>query len=285
MADASEQAALRLRATLEELLDRHADTGEAARSEALVRSLRHEAAALPGKSKAAVLTALRALYPDDPTPAASAGGTSATQRRLEQEIARLRDALAEARAAAGAAAAAAPAQAPPPAPAGEFARRMASVLVGGADAAAGPEAEERIAGIVGVLQGFAAGLARTYLGATAEPDRTMAGHFQAVLADEIAGRRPAGSVEALLEQIRRQIGAQLVAFREACDAGAQNLLKQISPHAVADGAKEGVKFAGMRPFWHRECWERFEARWEDLRTSDNLYETYFDGAFRRALLR
>jgi hypothetical protein len=114
----------------------------------------------------------------------------------------------------------------------------------------------------------------------------MAGRVQTILAEELLGKAPAGTVEAMLSQLERQVGGQILAFREACDNGAQNLLRQVAPAAItAASARERVTLLGRQPFYYRENWERFEKKHEELRTADNLYETYFDGAYRNALLR
>jgi hypothetical protein len=274
--------ATRVQRVLEAALDRHAGRGEEERAEALARTLRAELSGLPAERRGPILEALLALYPA--APAAPPAGDRDAERRLEREVEALQAALAAARAA--------PPEAPAPAAAaGALAEAVVRVLVGTsrdpkALLAGGAVTEERLVGLLRVLVAFVAEISRTYLGATADPDKTMAGHLQSVLADELQGRRQAGSLEALLEQLRRQLGGQLVAFREACESGAQNLLRQLTPSAIADGSgSEGVRIFGSRPFYHRECWERFEARWEELRKADNLYETYFDGAFRRTQLR
>jgi hypothetical protein len=114
----------------------------------------------------------------------------------------------------------------------------------------------------------------------------MAGRIRAIIADEVAGRVSPGQLEAQLEDIRHQVAGQILAFRDACEVGVQNLLRQLRPEAIeAESGKQAVTVAGRRPFFHRECWEHFERRHEDLRAADNLYETYFDGAYRSALRR
>jgi hypothetical protein len=150
----------------------------------------------------------------------------------------------------------------------------------------GPAAEARILAALATLVEFASRLGRVYLGATAEADRTMAGRVQALVADVIEGRASPEGLRDLFERMFQQIGGQLLAFREACEAGARNFLKQLSPAAIeAATAKGATTVGGRRPFFYRECWEWFQQRYEELRAADHLYESYFDGAFRAALLR
>lgn len=274
--------AVRVQRALEHVLDRHAGSGESERSAALARALGAELSKLAAPSQALVLSALAALYPEELAATAPAPGDRAAASRLEQEVADLKGALQRAKVQG-----AAP-RSTTPLPTDLVAALVQAVAGGrGAASITTPDGQQRLVAITMSLVSFASGLARTYLGVTAEPDKTMAGHLQAVLADELEGRRPAGSADALLEQIRRQIGGQLVAFREACESGARNLLKQIAPSAIADGTqrKAKVSIGGVRPFYYRECWEAFEAQWEELKAADNIYETYFDGGFRGALLR
>jgi hypothetical protein len=266
---------LRVQRILEEALDRHADQSEAARAEALTRTLRAEVAALASASRGPVLAALAALYPEEPAitvgPAASDGQAT---RRLEEEVQRLREALAAAQATP-----ATPSPAPAP-PSGPLLGELAKVIVGSSRRAAlagTPGAEERMLGVIRALLDLAAGLARGYLSVGLEADKTMAGHLQMVMADEVEGKRPAGSVKALLEQMRQQIGIQVLAFRRACDVGARELLRQLAPGSLAAAAGKS------RLFYYKECWDAFEARYEELRRADNIFETYFDVAFQREM--
>lgn len=274
--------AVRIQRVLEETLDRHAGRPEAERTEALAEVLRAEVGARPAAARAPLVAALRSFAPEEAAIAPSV--PAAALRALEAEVERLGRELA-ARPVPVAAAA------PAPAAAGELARRMVTVLLGsGRDAeallAGGPAAEERLLGALAALVDFTGRLGRVFLGATTDAERTMAGRTQALLADALEGRVPMEDLTRVLEQIYQQIGGQLLAFREACDGGAKELLKQLAPAAIESAsAKDATAVGKRRPFFYRECWEWFEKRYEELRTADNLFESYFNGAFRRALLR
>jgi hypothetical protein len=277
-----ESTAIRIERVLEGTLDRHAGRSEAERLDALTETLRAELTALAAAERGPVLGALRALHPPEP-PSVGSSGPTARERELEEEVERLRAELA-ARPTASAAPAAAPAT-------GDLGRRIAAALLGpGRDVdrllAEGAAAEERIVSTVAALVEFAGRLGRVYLGATADADRTMAGRVQAFLADALEGRASTTGLRVLFDEMFQRIGSQLLAFREASEAGARNFLKQLAPAAIeAASAKGGVQVGGRRPFFYRECWELFVQRFEELRTADHLYESYFDGAFRAALLR
>jgi hypothetical protein len=265
---------LRLQRILEETLDRYPGESEEERADALVRTLRSELSGVTGAGRASLLAALAALYPEERVATAPAAGDRRAQQRLQDEVVRLREALA----AAQESATAAPKRATSTEP---MVAEIVNVLVGSSrrpGAALAEGVDERMLGVLKALVELVESLARGYLSVTAEPDHTMAGHLQSVIADELEGRRPAGSVKALLEEIRHQVGNQILAFRKACDMGARELLRQIAPGALADSERGG----GL--FYHRKIWERFEARYEELRRADSIYETYFDGAWRRVLL-
>ena len=275
--------AVRVQRVLEETLDRYAGRSEAERTEALVDALRAELGTRPAAARAPLLAALRSFTP--PEAAVAPSVPTAALRELEAEVERLRRDLA-ARELAPPVAAQAPAGPP-----GDLARRVAAVLLGtGRDAekllAGGAEAEARLVAILAALVEFAGRLGRVYLGATTDAERTMAGRTQALIADALEGRIDIDDLTRVLEQIYQQIGGQLLAFREACDSGAKELLKQLAPAAVETASAKGATVVGgRRPFFYRECWEWFEKRYEELRTADHLFESYFNGAFRRALLR
>lgn len=281
MPDASppeiEAAALRIEQVLQETLDRYVGGDGAARGEAIFQALRAELRALPADARGGVLAALQALHPVDVVVPATPAGPSVREGELEAEVERLRAQVATHTAA--------------PAPSGRLAERVARALLGSARdvgrfLAQGGAAEDRLVEAIEALVGFAGQLGRVYGGATADSDRTMAGRFEGLLADAVEGRRSAPVLRDLFDGMYQQIGRQILAFREACETGTRNFLKQISPGAIeADSAKGATQVGGRRPFFYRECWEYFEKRYEELRMADHLYESYFDGAFRSALLR
>jgi len=273
--------AVRIQRLLDEALDRHASGSEAERVQALVDTLRVELRGLPATDRAPTLTALRALNPDVDLPGPRASqGPSARELDLEAEVERLRAALAEP-----------VAQPAPPAtlPAGATERALVLALAGpqqDVDALlADPALAARAASVAKALVDFTERLGRVFLGATVDPDHTMAGRVRGLVGDVIRGRAEAEALTDAFERIFRQIGGQLMAFREACEAGARDLLKQLGPAAIeAEAARAGTG-VGRRFFFYKECWELLAQRHEALRGSDELFETYFNGAYRGALLR
>ena len=274
MSDSSSSDAqvIRVQRVLEEALDRHAGQDESERAEALARTLHAELSALPAASRGPLLAALGRLYPEPPVAPAGAGpvGDGHAQRRLEQENERLREALAGAQAN----------TASEPAPGGAFPEEIGKLLVGPARRGAptnAPGAEQRMVGVLRALVEFASSLARGYLSVGLDPDKTMAGHLHVVIADELEGKRPAGSVKGLLEQMRQQIGSQVMAFREACETGSRELLRQLDPEIIAAEA------ANSRLFQNTNFRKIFQTRYDELSNADNIFETYFDVAFQRTM--
>jgi hypothetical protein len=265
---------LRLQRVVVDLLEQHSNRSSEERVEALVQALRGPIEMLQFPARGEVLSALGGLYG-----ASSSVEVSTRLRELEVENRRLEMALATR-----------PTAAPAPAANPELEAALFEALGLGERAKAlrlgDQDLERRLIGVLQPLLAFFSELVRSYLGATLDPDRTMGGRFGSLLAEEIEGTAPEGSVAIMIGQIRQQIGAQLLAFREACDSGARDLLRQLAPPALAAGAGEGgVRLLGARPFYYRECWGNFEKKYEELRTADNVYEAYFDGAFRKALHR
>jgi hypothetical protein len=270
--------AVRIQRLLDEALDRHASGSEAERVQALVDTLRVELRGLPATERAPTLTALRALNPDVDLPGPRVPqGPSARELDLEAEVERLRAALAE------------PVAPPATPPAGATERALVLALAGpGKDVdalLADPALGARAASVTSALVDFTERLGRVFLGATADADRTMAGRVRGLVGDVVRGRAESEALTDAFERIFRQIGGQLLAFREACEAGARDLLKQLGPAAIeAEAARAGTG-VGRRFFFYKECWELLVQRHETLRGSDELFETYFNGAYRGALLR
>ncbi len=273
--------AVRVQRLLDETLDRHAGGAEAERLQALVDVLRTELSAVPAAERGAVVAALQALHPEPTERAATpaVGASTVRERELEAEVERLRAALA-----------AAPAPAPVAiAAAGDTERALVAALAGsGADLdalVADPALAARVTAAARALTEFAEMMGRVFLGATADADRTMAGRVRGLAADVVRGRAQPEALADALEGIGAQIGGQLVAFREACEAGARDLLKQLAPAAIEAEAGRASSGMGRRLFFHKECWELLARRHEALRASDELFEVYFNGAYRGALLR
>lgn len=270
--------AVRIQRLLDEALDRHASGSEAERVQALVDTLRVELRGLPAADRAPTLRALRALNPDVDLPGPRAPqGPSAREIELEAEVERLRAALAE------------PAASPPTAPPAATERALVQALTGpGTDVdalLADPALAAHAASVTSALVEFTERLGRVFLGATADADRTMAGRVRGLVGDVVRGRAEPSALTDAFDHIFRQIGGQLLAFREACEAGARDLLKQLGPAAIeAEAARAGTG-VGRRFFFYKECWDLLVRRHEALRGSDELFETYFNGAYRGALLR
>src|SRR5262245_29037498 len=267
--------AVRIQRLLDEALDRHASGSEAERVQALVDTLRVELRGLPAADRAPTLTALRALNPDVDLPGPRAPqGPSARELDLEAEVERLRAVLAE------------PVAPPTTPPAGATERALVLALAGsGKDIDALLADPALAASVASALVDFTERLGRVFLGATADADRTMAGRVRGLVADVVRGRAESDALTDAFERIFRQIGGQLLAFREACEAGARDLLKQLGPAAIeAEAARAGTG-VGRRFFFYQECWALLMQRHEALRASDELFATYFNGAYRGALLR
>jgi hypothetical protein len=272
----SDAQVIRVQRVLEETLDRYAGQDESERAEALARTLRAELSALPAATRAPLLGALVGLYPEPPVvPTGAPAGDGHAQRRLEQENERLRVALAAAQARPEKEAAPTPV-----ASGGALYEEIGRLLVGparrGAPAAV-PGAEQRMVGVLRALVDFASSLARGYLSVGLDPDKTMAGHLHVVIADELEGKRPAGSVKGLFEQMRQQIGSQVMAFREACEAGSRELLGQLDPESI------GAEAEKSRLFQNTNFRKILERRYGELINADNIFETYFDVAFQRTM--
>jgi hypothetical protein len=258
---------IRVQRVLDEALDRFVGRDEAERVDGLAAALHAELVALPPSARDPLLAALAAAHPA-PVAVAAPAADGGERRRLEQENARLREALA-----------AAQARVPDAPTADPTAAEVVKILVGPArrpGAARPPGSEERALAVLRALVEFLASVARTYLGVGLDADRTMAGHFHAVVADEIEGKRPAGTVKKLLDQMRFQMGNQVLAFRGACDTGARELLRQLDPEAIAAEADTSRRF-----FAQGKYWEAFQARYQELQRADDLFQVYFEVAWKR----
>jgi hypothetical protein len=274
----TQATALRIQRALEETLDRHAGGPEAERLDALVRDLREELRA-PGRGRGAVLHTLRAPQPKDeltPRPAAETV-PSARELELEEEVGRLRSALAAAEARA-------------PAPAGGLVGTLGKMLMlpsrdVEALIAGGAAAEEGLLATLDVLVDFALGLLRAYIPVTQDEDRTMAGMVQRLLADGVLGRSTGTDLAAHVGRTRRQVGGQVLAFRRVCEEGARALLKTLAPAVIEAEAGKQATFLEKRFGVAAQCWELYQKRFEELRTAADLYQAHFDGPLRREMHR
>jgi hypothetical protein len=278
--------AVRIQRLLGETLDRHAGGSEADRARALGDTLRAELSALPAVERGPVLAALRILHPDDAPPGTrSPTAPSAREIEIEVEAGELRAEVERLRAALAAPAAPPPSAGSP----GEVERTLVTTLAGsGADVEAllaDPALPARLAAVARALVEFAERLGRVFLGATTDADRTMAGRVRGLASDAVRGRVAPEMLDDELERVSRRIGGQLLAFREACEAGARDLLRQIAPAAIEAEANRAASGVGRRFFFYKDCWELLLQRHEALRASDELFEVYFNGAYQSALLR
>ena len=270
------QAAARLERAAEEAHSRYAGASQSERAAGIATALREALAAEPEALQSPVLEQMVEWYPlipvrtDDPALAAELTELRAEVQRLRQQQS------------------AAPAA---PAPPSSIDRSLLEALLGrGAEKEATPP-PERVVASVRALAALAADLARAFLAITAKAGETAlhADRFRTALRGELAGTQPAGSLQALLDEIKLKVAGQLEAFPTACADGARQILKELDPLLLKDAAdesKQGVRLpGGFRPFQFREWWETFEKRHAELTASDDLYQTYFDGPLRRALYR
>jgi hypothetical protein len=269
--------AVRIQRLLDETLDRHASGSEGERVQALVDTLRAELRNVSVTDRAPTLAALRALNPEPElfSPRAPQAPTL-RELELEAEVEQLRAALVEHP----------PASTATP---GETERALVRALVGSGrdldELLVDPAMASRAASVARSLVEFTERLGRVFLGAIAETDHTMAGRIRGLVTDVVLRRAEPDVLTDAFESVFRQIGGQILAFREACETGARDLLKQLGPAAIeAEVARAGTG-VGRRLFFHKECWELFGQRHEVLRSSDELFETYFNGPYRGALLR
>ena len=274
--------ALRLQSVLEETLDQHDGQDETTRTDALATRLRDELARLAPTSRQEVLALLDVLFPAESVTAASDAALRSRCRELEDELVRMRLAPAVP-------ASATLAHAPMPTSTA-FAREVARLMLGGRDPdeflTSEPAAEARMLGIMRQLLAFTEDLARVFLGATVDPERTMAGQLHSVVVEELLGRAADGGLALQLRQIQVTAGQQMVAFRGACEAGARGLLKKISPAAFeATITKDANWMVRSGPLFYKECWALYEKAHDTLKDADDLYGEYFDGLFRAELGR
>jgi hypothetical protein len=269
--------AVHIQRLLDETLDRHASGSEVERVQALVDTLRAELRRVSVTDRAPTLAALRALNPEPElfSPRAPQAPTL-RELELEAEVEQLRAALVEQPLASTATP-------------GETERALVRALVGSGrdldELLVDPAMASRAASVARSLVEFTERLGRVFLGAIAETDHTMAGRIRGLVTDVVLGRAEPDVLADAFEHVFRQIGGQILAFREACETGARDLLKQLGPAAIeAEVARAGTG-VGRRFFFHKECWELFGQRHEVLRSSDELFETYFNGPYRGALLR
>jgi hypothetical protein len=158
---------------------------------------------------------------------------------------------------------------------------------GGNEAAvAGDEGRARVTAVVKALVAFAEKLGRTYLAATADRDHTMAGRVQQTIRAELEGRQADGTVADMLDTIADEVMLQLVAFRNACARGGEELLRELSPTAIEAEVSRTKGGALNSLFLHKNCWDLLSARYRDLQSAEGeMYERFFDRVFRAELYR
>ena len=270
-----QRAATRVERAIDEAHSRFAGAPEADRVQGMAAAVRHALASEAKDVQSEILSRLRELYPrlepraEDPATAA--------------ELERLRGELESARRQ--------PPQAPAPAPrAAADAAGLVTALLGteggrGGDMAADAE---RAVDVVRSLSAFALDLGRAFLGAAAKAGETMlhVDRFKAALRGELAGTQPAGTVAKLLDEVKLRVAGQIEAFPTACTDGARQMLKELDPLVIQDQAQgDAAKRGGFRLFQHRELWEAYQRRYDELMAAEDLFQTFFDGPLRRALYR
>jgi hypothetical protein len=270
--------AIRIQHVLDDTLDRNAGRTEAERAEALALALRDEMDALPAAARAAVLAALDALHPEEIVRIVAPEGPSVRERELEDEVAALRAQLA--------ARPEAPAVRPAADPLG---RRLLQTLLGsGGDASAVLDdagSEPRVVGVVEALVEFAETVGRSILGLTADPDRTMAGRIRGMLVSELEGRAPAGGLATQLKALQRDIGNQILAFREGSQKGAQDLLKRLAPDVLEAQYASKQRGVLLKVGYFKDLWELFSATHDELKRADDVYDEFFERPYLAALQR
>jgi hypothetical protein len=274
-----EVAALRIQQALEDTLDRHAGHAEAERMDALIRRLREEISALPADQRAPTVAALRTLQPADVS-AATPTAPSARELELEDEVTRLRAALAAAQAKPVAMAGVAS-----PALLTQLGKLLALPARELETLATGEGTQERLVSTFALLVDFALGLLRAYIPVTQDEDHTVAGLVQRLVADAVAGRSAGTDLATHVERTRRQVGGQVFAFRRACEEGGRGLLKALAPAVIEAEAAKQASFLEKRFGIAAQCWDMYGKRLEELRTAADLYQAYFDGPLRREMHR
>jgi hypothetical protein len=268
----------RLQRSIDEAYSRYAGAGEKERIDGIAMALQgaliDETAAL----QPALLDALAEAYETpDPEPAAPQidAGRTAELAALRLEIDRLERQ-----------------QHRPSAAAASTSPALAEVLLG-RDAERNGDVQQPdeaiVASVVQALVGFAVDLGLGFLATGTKPGDTARhrDHIKSTIRGELLGSLPAGSLADLLGHIKSNVGVQLQAFPKACADGARQMLKELDPLVLEDRASEGGALAvgGFRPFRHREAWEMFCKKYQELASSEDLFRTYFDGPLQKHLFR
>jgi len=258
----------RLQRALDEAYARYAEVDEEARVQGLVEAL-HRALAVEPQAERTIL--LDQLSAGVTAPTAPRPGSPVQQHEVEElraEVERLRVALAQA------------SHAPQP---NASAQAIQAALIG-AEAGVSRIDEARVAAVVQALTSFATDLVKAFLSL---PERrgdsvVQVDRFRGALRGELLGTAESGATERVLQETKVRIAKQMDAFLVACVKGARNLLNELDPVVLEEFSKEaGRDFLGM--FRHQKMWEAFERRHRELAGADDLYDTYFDGAFRAAI--
>jgi hypothetical protein len=263
-----ERTVARLERTMDDAYSRYAPTAEEDRTAGVAAALRTALLSAPESLRAISLELLADRYepgstaPEDPTAAAEIVVLRAEVERLQSEQAAREERADD---------------------------DLVAALVGPDGARAlgddGPDMR-RLANAVRLLTNFSVDLAKAFLAAADQKGAAeqAVARLRDSLRAELQGE-PGGRLAAILDEIRRNVGVELQAFRDACQNGAQELLRQFDPllfDLQTNKRKGGVRIFGFRPFRFRELWQALQLRRTELVNDEDLYQTFFDGPLRRA---
>jgi hypothetical protein len=141
----------------------------------------------------------------------------------------------------------------------------------------------RALSLVAELASFCADVGRAFLQGGTRGGGAQGDALAASLHGELAGTLPAGSVAARLGEIKQEVANQLEAVTMGCADGARQLLKELDPLVLEDGAREQLPRLGM--FRDGELWKVYQRRHAELSNREDLYRAYFDGQIRKYQFR
>jgi hypothetical protein len=88
-----------------------------------------------------------------------------------------------------------------------------------------------------------------------------------------------------LKAVQRDIGNQMLAFREGSQKGAQDLLKRLAPDVLEAQCATKQRGVVFKVGYYKDMWELFRATHDELRRADDVYDEFFDRPYRAALQR